>query len=121
MPLEGKGKVVLISHIRFNKGGFIIRPNFEAINNKMVRRQNNQSRNKDIKGLRSGPLAVDHVYNNSGSNAESVQANKLPPVVEYNNIFDALEVLEPPPLTPAKRGRPKGSKNRTTNNNPLQN
>ena len=121
MPSEGKGKVVRTSHVRFDEGGFVTEPDFEAIDDEVVRRQNNQSRNEDVEGLRSGPPAVDHVHDDSGSDAESVQADELPPVVEDDDVVDAPEVSEPPPPTPAKRGRPKGSKNRTVDNTPLEN
>jgi hypothetical protein len=37
MPSRARDKIIYISHIRFNKGGFIIEPDFEAIKDKMVR------------------------------------------------------------------------------------
>jgi hypothetical protein len=41
MPLEGKGKVVRTSHVRFDEGGFVIELDFKAVDDKVVRRQNN--------------------------------------------------------------------------------
>ena len=121
MLSENKSKVVYTSHVCFDERGFVIEPNFEAVNNEVVKYQNNQSRNKDVKRLRSGLLAIDHVYDDSGSDAELVQADKLPSVIEDDNVVDAFEVSEPPFPTPAKRRRPKDSKNRTVNNTLFEN
>jgi hypothetical protein len=41
IPSEGKGKVVRTSHVRFDEGGFITEPDFKAIDDEVVRRQNN--------------------------------------------------------------------------------
>jgi hypothetical protein len=36
MPLRARDKIMRISHVRFNKGGFIIEPDFKALNNKAI-------------------------------------------------------------------------------------
>jgi hypothetical protein len=36
MPLRARDKIIYISYIYFNKGGFIIKPNFKAFNNKAI-------------------------------------------------------------------------------------
>ncbi len=37
MPLRARDKIMCMSHVRFDKGGFVIAPDFEAIKDKMVR------------------------------------------------------------------------------------
>jgi hypothetical protein len=78
--------------------------------------------NKDIEQLRIGPPAVDHVYDLS-SDAGSVQeqVNDLEPLVEQDDEVDTLEVSIPVPPSFKKKGRPKGSRNRTTDSTPLEN
>ena len=36
MPLRARDKIVYTSHIRFNKGGFVIEPDFKAVNNEAI-------------------------------------------------------------------------------------
>jgi hypothetical protein len=36
MPLRARDKIMHISYIRFNKGGFITKPDFKALNNKAI-------------------------------------------------------------------------------------
>jgi hypothetical protein len=127
MPSRARDKIVRTSHVRFDEGGFVTAPDFEAIEDEMVRRQAGQavpeqSLNKDVEQLRTGPPAVDHVYD-SGSDAGSVQeqADDPEPPVEQDDEVDAPEVSVPVPPSPKKRGRPKGSRNRTTDNTPLEN
>jgi hypothetical protein len=38
MPSRARDKIIRISHVRFNKGGFVIMPDFEAIKDEIVRR-----------------------------------------------------------------------------------
>jgi hypothetical protein len=88
----------------------------------MVRYQAYLVINRDVEGLRSSPLVVDHVYDSS-SDAKSVQeqADEQPPPVEEDDEVEALEVSVSIPLTSKKRGHLKGSKNRTINNTPIKN
>ena len=78
--------------------------------------------NQDVEGLHSGPPAVDYIYN-SGDNGISVQDNNIPPVEDNTKSIvntPEVSVLSPPP-SPKKKGYPKGSKNRITDNTPLGN
>ncbi len=73
MPSQARDKIICSFHVRFNKGGLIIEPDFEAIKDKIVHYQASQSIpehfiNQDIKGLRLGPLVVNYIYN-SGNNS----------------------------------------------------
>ncbi len=43
MPLRARNKIIYTSYIRFNKGGFIIAPDFKAIKDEIVRRQASQA------------------------------------------------------------------------------
>jgi hypothetical protein len=36
MPLRARDKIVRISHVCFNKGGFITEPDFKAFDNKAI-------------------------------------------------------------------------------------
>jgi hypothetical protein len=36
MPLWTRDKIVRTSHVRFDKGGFVIKPDFKAIKDEMV-------------------------------------------------------------------------------------
>jgi hypothetical protein len=36
MPLRARDKIVHISHVYFNKGGFVIEPDFKALNDEAV-------------------------------------------------------------------------------------
>jgi hypothetical protein len=127
MPSRARDKIVCSSHVRFNEGSLVTEPDFEAIKDEMVRRQVNQSilerfMNQDVKGLRLGPPAIDHVYDLSGDGI-SIQDDDTPPVEDdVKSIINAPEVsiLLPPP-SPKKKGRLKGSKNRITDNTPLEN
>jgi hypothetical protein len=78
--------------------------------------------NQDVEGLRLSPLAVDHVYD-LGNDGVSVQDDDTLPVKDdVESIVNAPEVSVPPPLPSLKKkGRPKGSKNRITDNTPLEN
>jgi hypothetical protein len=78
--------------------------------------------NQDVKGLRLGPLTVDHVYDSS-NNGVSVQDDDTPPVKnDVKSIIDVPKVSIPlPPPSLKKKGRLKGSKNRITDNTPLEN
>jgi hypothetical protein len=54
MPSRARDKIIHTSHVRFDKGGFIIAPDFEAIKDEIVRCQAGQaipeqSLNKDVK------------------------------------------------------------------------
>ncbi len=37
MPLRARDKIIYTSHICFNKGGFVIAPDFKAIKDEIVR------------------------------------------------------------------------------------
>ena len=65
---------------------------------------------------------IDYIYN-SGNNSISVQDNNISPVENNTkSIVDIPEIsiLSSPP-SPKKKGYPKGSKNRITDNTPLEN
>jgi hypothetical protein len=36
MPLKARDKIMHISYIYFNKGGFVIEPDFKALDNKAI-------------------------------------------------------------------------------------
>jgi hypothetical protein len=78
--------------------------------------------NKDVKQLHIGPLAIDHVYDLS-NDARSIQeqVNDLELPVKQDDEVNALEVSVPVPPSLKKRGHPKGSRNRITDNTPLEN
>ncbi len=127
IPLQARNKIICSSHVRFNKGGLIIEPDFKAIKDKMVYYQASQSIperfiNQDIKGLYLGPPVVNYIYN-SGNNSILVQDNNTP-LVENNakSIINAPEVsILPPPPSSKKKRYPKELKNYTTDNTPLKN
>jgi hypothetical protein len=78
--------------------------------------------NRDVEGLHSSPLAIDHIYDSS-NDAKSIQeqANEQLPPIEEDDEVEALEVSIPVPPTSKKRGYLKGSKNRTINNTLIKN
>ncbi len=127
MPLRARDKIICSSHVRFNKGGLIIEPDFEAIKDEMVYYQASQSIlehfiNQDIKGLHLGFLVVNYVYN-LGNNSVLVQDNNTP-IVENNakSIVNAPKVsILPPHPSPKKKGYLKGLKNYTIDNTLLEN
>jgi hypothetical protein len=78
--------------------------------------------NKDVKQLRIGPPAIDHVYDSSNdAGFIQEQVNDLEPPVKQDDEVDALEVSVPVPLSLKKKGRPKGSRNRITDSIPFKN
>ena len=127
MPLQARDKIVYTSHVRFNKGGFVTEPDFEAFDDKGVCRQGikaipEQGNNKDVKELRLGPPAVDYIYDFDKGTLSVYKQAKEQPVKDYKDKVNAPETLQNDILPGSKkRGRPKGLKNRTINNIPLEN
>jgi hypothetical protein len=127
MPSRARDKIIRSSHVRFDKGGLVMEPDFEAIEDEMVHYQANQSiperfMNQDVEGLRLGPPAINHVYDSSGNGVLVQDDDTLPVKNDIKSIIDAPEVFIPlPPPSPKKKGRLKGSKNRITDNTPLEN
>jgi hypothetical protein len=67
-------------------------------------------------------LVIDHVYDSS-NDARSIQeqVNDPKPLVEQDDEVNTLEVSVPVLPSLKKKGRPKGSRNRTINSIPLEN
>jgi hypothetical protein len=78
--------------------------------------------NQDVKGLRLSPPVIDHIYDLSNDSVSVQDDNTLPVKDDIKSIIDTLKVfVSLPLLNLKKKGRLKGSKNRITDNTPLEN
>jgi hypothetical protein len=141
MPSRARDKIIRTSHARFDEGGFITEPDFEAIDDENLRLQqnkdvesnplslppNDQSQNKDVERIRDdhrlqfeqdGDDSNDEFFETE----EDVTLSEVPDDDgEHVDVPDiSLQNTEPP--APKKRGRPKGSTNKKkTDDTPTEN
>jgi hypothetical protein len=134
MPSRARDKIVRTSHVRFDEGGLVTEPDFEAMNDEEIRMndaQKNQasadagpSRNKDVERIRFEPSAeFDPNASNDDEFYEAEEGQNAPEVSEEEDeVVDTPEIsLQNPNKPPKRAGRPKGSKNRTYDDTPLEN